>query len=268
VGGLVLVPLLVPAWAGLTPRAAEAVEGFSQPFLEVQVAAPESGIIETILVKQGQAVRRGQVLATLDQSVLRTSLEFARAKARATAARDAARAELALRQSRLEKLLSLRAEGHSSREEVERTQTDVQIAQARLRAAEEEWELNQLEVRRIEAQLARLAIVSPTDGVVVRLHREAGEFVAANAPQVATVVRLDALRVKLYPPTDLAGHLSTAQSVPLVFPETGQHAEGRVEFISPTTDADSGTVRVELIIDNADGRYRSGVPVRIERLRD
>jgi len=256
--------LLVPACLCLLPRAADAVEGFSQPFLEVQVAAPESGIVETILVKQGQAVRRGQVLATLDQSVLRTSLEFARAKARATAARDAARAELELRQRRLEKLLSLREEGHSSRDEVERTQTDVQIAQARLRAAEEECELNQLEVRRIEAQLARLAVVSPTDGVVVRLHREAGEFVAAGAPQVATVVRLDALRVKLYLPTDLAGRLSTAQSVPLVFPETGQRAPGRVEFISPTTDADSGTVRVELIIDNPDGRYRSGVPVRIE----
>ena len=46
--------------------------------------------------------------------------------------------------------------------------------------------------------------------------------------------------------------------------ELGFEVEGRVEFVSPITDADSGTIRVELSIDNSKGGVPSGVRCVLE----
>lgn len=239
-------------------------QGFTEPYHEIEVASPETGIVQAIRVKQGQRVEQGQVLAVLDDKILLTALAIARAKANATAQLDAAEAEFELRQRRLLKLESLRREGHASQEEVERTRTDVQIARARVLAAQEERELAGLEVGRIEVQLERRRIVSPISGIIARLHKEAGEFVSATAPEIATVVQLDYLRVKLYLSTAAAERLAPDQTLTLLFPDTAQQSEGKVDFVSPTTDADSGTVRVEVLLDNRTGNYRSGVRVRLK----
>ncbi len=53
--------------------------------------------------------------------------------------------------------------------------------------------------------------------------------------------------------------LQQGRTVKLFFPETEVRAEGRVEFVSPVTEADSGTVRVKVLLDNAQGQYRCGV---------
>ena len=49
---------------------AEQVEGFTQPYRTINVAAVEVGIITAIDVREGDVVSRGQILATLDQEVL------------------------------------------------------------------------------------------------------------------------------------------------------------------------------------------------------
>jgi hypothetical protein len=42
-------------------------------------------------------------------------------------------------------------------------------------------------------------------------------------------------------------------------PETDEVAAGLVELVSPITDAESGMVRVKVLVPNAEGRYRAGV---------
>jgi multidrug efflux pump subunit AcrA (membrane-fusion protein) len=57
----------------------------------------------------------------------------------------------------------------------------------------------------------------------------------------------------------VALRLKLNQSVPLTFPTSGQKATGTVEFISPVTEAESDTVRVKVLIDNEQGKYRCGI---------
>ena len=234
-------------------------ETFTEPYCLAEVAAPESGVVQQIFVREGQQVRRGESLATLDDAVLRATLEVARAEATATAQRDGAQAEVRLRKTRFEKLSSLRQQGHATQEELDRSQADYDIAEAQFRAAKEDLLRRQLEVKQIEAQLHRRQVLSPLDGVVIELHKVSGEAVTANDSQVATVAQLDRLRAQFYLSTETAASLTEGQSVPLAFPEIGTTGEGRVEFISPITDANSGTVRVDVVVDNAKGSYRSGV---------
>ena len=97
------------------------------------------------------------------------------------------------------------------------------------------------------------------DGVVTRIFREEREFVGSNNSPVMTIMQPDELRVTFTIPTTMATRLKVNQKVALTFPTTGQRATGAVEFISPVTEAESDTVRVKVLIDNKEGKYRCGV---------
>jgi RND family efflux transporter MFP subunit len=252
--------LALPAgllWAG-------SVEGFTEPYRKIDVAPSEPGTLQTLAVREGDRVRAGQLLAALDCDVLRVSLEIARAAVESRGPLDSASAEVQLRRSRLAKIEELRSRNHASQEEVERARTDLKIAEAALLAAQEKAAIDQLEYKKIEAMIERRQIRSPIDGVVIRIFKDEGEFVAASAPTVLTVVQLDPLRVVFSVPTSQAAGLKVGQKVPLLFLEADRRAEGQIEFVAPLADAESGTVRVKVLLNNAQNAYRCGVRCTLE----
>jgi RND family efflux transporter MFP subunit len=238
---------------------AQTLRSFSEPYETVLVAAPESGIVDSLAVREGDRVAQGQTIASLDNQVHQASLASAQVRADSQGKLAAAQVAFDIRHRRVEKFRSLRLEGHASPEEVEQAQADLAIAEANLIAAREELREYQLEADRIRVAIERRVIRSPIDGVVLRLHKAAGESVGPGDAEVATIVQLTALRVTLYLPTSRAVSLEPDKAIPLTFAESGARANGRVEFISPVTDSDSGTVRVVVVIDNPPGQYRSGV---------
>jgi RND family efflux transporter MFP subunit len=249
----------------LTPLGAVETEvtGFTEPRHQVEVASPESGLLRNIAVEEGQHVQKGQLLAALDNEVLEASLALAQAKAGATAPVDAAAAQYAMRQKRAEALEVLYRQGNANVEEVERARTEAAVAKANLETARKELQLSALEATRIEAEIRRRLIRSPIDGVVVELTRKPGEFLSTSEPTLARVANLDALLVKFYVPMPMAQEYRTGQRVHVLFLHGQQLAEGRVDFVSPVTDADSGTVRIDVVIDNKRRNYRSGVRCRL-----
>jgi multidrug efflux pump subunit AcrA (membrane-fusion protein) len=52
---------------------------------------------------------------------------------------------------------------------------------------------------------------------------------------------------------------TVGQPVTVEFAEAAINAPGKIEFVSPITEADSGTVRVKVLLDNPEGQYRCGV---------
>jgi multidrug efflux pump subunit AcrA (membrane-fusion protein) len=77
-------------------------------------------------------------------------------------------------------------------------------------------------------------------------------------------MQLDPLRITFSVPNSHAQSLRLGQSVALALPESKRRAIGQVEFVSPVTDAESGTVRVKVLLKNSEGQYRSGVRCEIE----
>ena len=141
---------LAGGWSG----AGDLFEGFTEPYRSVEVAAPESGTIEEIVVRQGQLVKQGDILAVLDRDILQSSLDIARAKSESTAKREAAKIESLLKQRRLDNFYRL-GKDNSSNEEIERARADVDLAQTQVLAAEEELKLNSLELQSIHHHLHR-----------------------------------------------------------------------------------------------------------------
>jgi RND family efflux transporter MFP subunit len=241
-----------------SPALANEVDGFTEPYKTVEVAAVETGTIKSIDVKEGDLVNEGQVLAQLDDDVYQALLAIAEQAMRGQSALKSAEAELAMRRQRLEKLVALREQGHARQEEVERARTDVEMAEARVLSANEQTELKRLEYDKVKVQLARRSVRSPIDGVVSLLHKDEGEFVAPNDPHVLEVVQLDPLLATFSVPDFLASQIHKEEKLPVFLEEAGAWVDGKVELIAPLTDAESGTVRVKVRIPNPGNKYRSG----------
>ena len=243
---------------------AATVEGFAEPYRKIDLAPPEPGLIATLDVREGDRVTKDQVLATLDRELLMVGLEIAKAGKDAHGRLEAASTERDLRSSRLSKLQELHQRGHATEEEIERARGDLKLAEANVLAEQENQTVDALEYKKTETMIERRSLRSPIDGVVTRVYKEEKEFVSTSSPTVLTVVQLDPLRITFSVPTHQAVGLKVGEKAPLIISETGAKAEGTIELVSPVTDAESGTVRVKVLLDNREGAHRAGLRCALE----
>jgi RND family efflux transporter MFP subunit len=243
--------LSAPAWA-------VEVHGFLEPYRTVDVATTETGIMIQLLVRVGDPIGEGEVIAQLDDDVHQILVETAKAKTEAQGRLASAQAELKLRKYRLAKLAELIEQGHGRREEVERAAADAEIAEAQILDAKDDLLLRTLELRRLEVELERRKIRSPLSGVVSENLKEVGEYLAPNDPEIVTIVQLNPLLARFSMRPSQAKSLELGQYVQLGLPNLTDTLTGMVEEISPVIDAESGTVRVRVRLENPDGYYDSG----------
>lgn len=256
-------PILVVLCLGYVLNPSELLsadyEGFTEPFKSIHLASAELGKLTSVTVSEGDAVAEGQIIAALDTDILEASLAVADARANSQAELRGARAMLKLRQSHLEKLLSLETTGHARADEVARSRTEVELASTKVSGAKEQLKILALERERIVHQIERRRIRSPVNGVVVKVHKQVSEIVRPNDALIATLVQIDRLYVKIHVPTLALSSIDPSQEADIRFPASEQRTTARVDYISPITDADSGTTQIRVIIDNTTNLYRSGV---------
>lgn len=224
--------LLATLLAVLAPFAHADVPGYTEPYKTIKVSAAESGVIKELPVEEGTVVKQGQIVARLDVAQLEAEL-------------DIAKIQTDLQRAKMERLDELARSQRAAKEEVERGRADLKIRQA--------------EIRKIEAGIETRTMRSPVNGVVTEIKREPSEAVSMNSPHVLTVVQIDRLIVNLFLPQARAEKLKTGGSATLLLGESTGRTPATVEFISPVTDAASGTVRVKFVLDNTAGKLRSGV---------
>jgi RND family efflux transporter MFP subunit len=233
-------------------------EAFAEPYRTIQVATTDMGIVRQVLVREGQVVAADQPLVKLDEDLVKASLAIAQQNVESRGALKSAEAELRLHTGRLDKLETLLTSGHARPDEVEKSRSEKEIAAARVLNAQELLAVRQRELERTQIELARRTVRSPLDGVVTKVHREVGEFVAPTDPVVATIVQLDPLLATFSLPPTVAGSLRAGQPVQVQFATAEQPVKAEVEFVSSVMDARSGTLRVKVRVPNAQGQSRSG----------
>jgi RND family efflux transporter MFP subunit len=234
-------------------------EGFTEPYRVIEVSATDSGKLAEVRIKRGDHVQQGELLMALDSTVLEAARHTAEARTKSTARLNALRVEQQMREDRYRQLLALQSEGAGSVEEVKRAKADTDVARLNVQAAQEELERSQLELAEIEARLDQRKIRSPITGIATDVRRDVGEYVSTQEPHVVTVVQLHELRVTFYLPTHLALTLKPGETMRLGFPDFRQQAAGQIEYVSEVTEADSGRVRVDVLLDNRKGNWRSGI---------
>lgn len=240
------------------------ISAFIEPYRDIDVALSEMGTLAYLHVQEGDRVSQGQVLGGLDEEVLQAALVVAQQAKDAQGRLLSAEAEVAYQRETLQKIRQLIDRQHASTEELARSESQLRIAEAQVLAIREELELKSAEYTRTEAMLRQKQIRSPIDGIVTRVFKDLGEFVSASDPVVMKIVSLDTLRVEFPIPARAADDFQAGQQVPLRIGGEQLKTVGQVEFVSPTTDPQSNTVRLKVRIDNTQGRFRSGDSCRIE----
>jgi RND family efflux transporter MFP subunit len=208
-----------------------AILGYTEPSQIITVSAGEIGVIAEMLVKEGDAVKTGQVLARLDTTVLNAELEIAKAEAKLAATRN-------------QRVLELQQSTRVTPEELEKAKTELAIKDA--------------QVRRIEAMIEVRTMHSPVDGVVTEIKRDPSEIVSAANPHVLTVVQIDRLSVNLFLPPERVEKRRAGNKSELMLLDPERRVPATVEFVSPIIDPASGTVRVKFAIENPAREIRSG----------
>jgi len=203
-------------------------------------------------VEEGEAVKAGQLLVTLDLGVLNAQLNTAKILASNRGQLDSAQIMVKMRSAQLGNLNRLESTGHVRPNELEKSRADWALAQADLLTAEESRKIRQAELKQIEAQIEVKKIRSPIDGVVSRIFKTEGELVGLNDEDaLITVVQPLPLHVVFHIPYNFIGTLKAEQKVALQVDGEEETVIGTVLYFSPVVNPESGTVRVKIGFDDS-----------------
>jgi RND family efflux transporter MFP subunit len=234
-------------------------ESFLEPAHQADLIPANRDVIQKIHVKEGDAVKKGQLLISLNADILKARLQAADIMAEAHGKLDSARIMEKMRQDQLEDLTRLAKSGNVRAKELERAEADLAIAKADVLAMQEERRIRAAEQQQIKAQVAEKEIRSPIDGSITHLSKEEGELTGTSEQDIlVTVVQEHPLRAVFHLPAANVHDLKTGLEVRLSVDQGNQTLAGEVEFISPVTNPESGTVKVKVQL-RGDEKMQAGL---------
>lgn len=245
------------------PAANEEI-GITLPSEESKRSFVITGMVASIPVQPGQAVKKGDTLIQLDDSVERKTLEILEIEANSNLLIEAAQKQLEHAQVELRRVSELFQKRVASETEYLRAKVEADIADVKLRQAMEEQEKKKVERDKQARQVELMRVDSPLDGYVAAINVHPGEIVDPREP-AAVVVRNDPLWIEVNVSATEASALENVSSLRVRYPaeKPEQAREAKVIFLSPTVDAASGKRLVRLELPNPEGRP-SGLQMIVE----
>jgi len=219
--------------------------GKTEPDRTVKVIAEVPGRIENVAVTEGQTVSgdgdNASLLVELNTDLLQATLDLCRADTEFT-------------KLEFHQLTEMFDRDAATQYELDRAETQYLMAKARQDSA--------------AAELDRSKIYAPISGVLNSLPVEHGEYVQPGT-LIAEIVDIDEIKVVVDAPELDVSYLSAGDEATVLADLRGREEkfEGEITYISKLADPGTFTSRVEITIDNADGRLPTGkmVDVRLTR---
>jgi RND family efflux transporter MFP subunit len=240
------------------------LHGIARPSQMADLPSLVPGTIEQIHIHEGQLVKKGDPLVTLDDRVPKARLAAATVEANLTGALLRAQVDAKMATSRLNRLSLALRQGAGARFELEeavgvrdQAQAAVQHQQDLLKAAEANRQL-------AEAQLLQYTISAPFDGVITEIHQKSGTVDPTQV--VISLANLETLEVEMHLPSRLYGTFRAEQSVPLrAAAPVSNVIDASVVSVSPIINSASDTFRCLLQINNNQQHLPAGFSVVLNR---
>jgi RND family efflux transporter MFP subunit len=273
----------------LTMERTVTVTGMLTAYEQATLSAKVPGRLQSITVDLGSVVRRGQVIAQLEQQdylyrVKQAEAALAQARARLGLALDGkddhvdpeetgtvrqARALLDDARLKRERAVKLLEKGVIAQAQMDAADAEYKVALSRYQDAIEEIRNRQAIVleRRSQLELARqqladTTVYAPFDGVVQERRATVGEFLAAGAP-IVTIVKIDPLRLRVEVPEREARNIRLGQTVRVMVEGDATTYAGHIARLSPSITAQNRMLMVEAEVRN-NGQLRPGAFVRAD----
>jgi multidrug efflux system membrane fusion protein len=251
----------------------------------IAVRSQVTGVLEQVGFHEGDFVKAGQVLFTIDRRPLQSTLEQAEAnlvrdqalvnQAEAQLARDKSNAEYqnvaADRQQQLvTRGIVAKDAGDQSRAQADATALAVKADQAAVDSAKAQLLVQEAAVNAAKVQLGFTTIPSPIDGRTGDLTVKPGNLVSANSTQLMTITKVEPVFVTFSVPSVHLAAIKKAAAVgmPLAViasPQDGdtQTVTGRLTFWDNVVDPTTDSIKLKATFENKDHRMWPGQFARV-----
>lgn len=225
--------------------------GTGQAYQSVSVESQVAGIVKEVHYRQGQFVRKGDLLITLDKEPFLATL----AQAEAALARDKAQAQLS--QTELQRNKKLYREGIVSSEQYDQ-------ALATSKATEATVQADEAAIRTAKIQLSYCSIYAPINGVTGAQLVSPGATVKANdLPVLVVINQVSPIYVNFSVPQQylepIKRSMARSRLRVLATPPGDSSAEsGVLTFVNNTVDTSTGTIELMATFPNTDHRLWPG----------
>ncbi|MBI5635294.1 MAG: efflux RND transporter periplasmic adaptor subunit [Nitrospirae bacterium] len=221
---------------------------------EVKVGARISGRVERLYANIGDVVKKGQLIARLEQVDLQAKVDEAKMNLKT------AEANLELSQKTIQRMQNLYAKDFVSKDKVDLAERDLKAAQAQVNQIKEA-------IRFSETQMSYANIYAPISGVIASVTTQQGETVSASSlsvPTFVTIVDLSRLEIYAYVDETDIGKIKPGLEATFTvdsFPE--KDFSGKVSAVYPkATIQDNVVYYITLVsIENPEGKLKPDMTV-------
>ena len=248
--------------SGPAPGAVLNASGYVTARRRATVSSKVTGKVLDVFVEEGKEVRKGQVLARLDDAQLRASLNVGQAQleaSRRSAAEDQARlreAELTLKRRR-----QLLKEGVIGAAELDTAEAEVESLQARIAMAQQQVAVAESQVKAIQTDLHDMVVRAPFDGVAISKDAQPGEMISPvsagggfTRTGICTIVDMTSLEIEVDVSESYINRVRPGQPVEAIldaYPDW--RIPAHVITTVPSADRQKATVRVRIGFEGSTG---------------
>jgi RND family efflux transporter MFP subunit len=259
------------------PNAVLNASGYVTARRRATVSSKVTGKVMEIFVEEGKAVKRGQVLARLDDSQLRAQQSVDRAQL-AAASKVAAENEARLKEAELTlgRRQQLVKEKVISKAELDSAEAEVESLRARIALAHQQVEVAQRQLDARQTDLNDMVVRAPFDGVAISKDAQPGEMISPvsagggfTRTGICTIVDMSSLEIEVDVSESYINRVKPGQPVEALldaYPEW--RIPSKVITSVPSADRQKATVKVRIGFDELDPRMLPDMGVKVSFLSE
>jgi HlyD family secretion protein len=254
------------------PGAVLNASGYVTARRRATVSSKVTGKVVEVNVEEGMAIRKGQVLARLDDAQARGALALAESQL-ASAGRGMAESEVRLREAELtvKRRRQLAKEGVIGQADLDTAEAEADSLRARIEVAKQEVEVAERLVAIRQTDLTDMVVRAPFDGVAISKDAQPGEMVSPisagggfTRTGISTIVDMSSLEIEVDVSEAYINRVSDKQPVTAVldaYPDW--RIPARVITTVPTADRQKATVLVRIAFEKLDPRILPDMGVKV-----
>jgi multidrug efflux system membrane fusion protein len=258
--------------------------GNVEAYATISIRGQITGLLQDIAFREGDSVKKGQELFTLDKRPFEAALAQAEAnltrdkallaQSEAQLARDASNAEYQQLTSERQSALSDRGiiskdQAQQSRSQSDATAAVVKADRAAIDSARAQLVAQDAAVDAARVNLGYTVIRSPIDGRSGAIGVKTGGLVTANNTELVSIARVDPVYVTFSVPAvhlpTIKNHMREGALPVIAVPQDAdsQPANGKLSFVDNAVDMTTDTIKLKAIFDNPDRRLWPGQFARV-----
>lgn len=237
---------------------------------QVDIYAKVQGRVEELVIKEGQKVKNGDVLAVLECSAIESQME------QSEAGLNAAKAQLKQAEvnsenlaKELRRITRLSKEGAISVSRKEQMETQYNASLAQKEAIEAQIKQMEALLKQAKINLDEAHIRASISGIVSQRYIDLGDMVTPMKP-LFTIIQINTVKITTTIPETILSKVRMGKTMSLITVDAyaDKTFNGVVSYVAPAVDPRSRNVDIEIELENTDGVLKPGMFSRIELILD